>query len=150
MKRFAIAAAMAALLTTFMLPSGSYAATQSASTMSLAVLSVKPTTVTAKHAGVVFRLRVRGMTLDARHMGKANKAGQGHIQLYVDKVPKDAYTKKDLRHNWLASLAAPTFSLKLTPAILGGAGKHRIIIALAQNNYVLYRAPAVAVTITAK
>jgi hypothetical protein len=129
---------------------GNALAAQPRAAMKVVIASVKPTTVTKKHAAVAFRLTVKGITLDAGHMGKANVSGHGHIQLYVDKVPKDAYTKKDLKHNWLASLAAPVFGLNLSPQVLGSLGKHRIIIALAQNNYVLYRTPTAAVTITAK
>ncbi len=77
-------------------------------------------------------------------------AGHGHIQLYVGSIPKDAYAKKDLKRHWLASLAAPDFTVKLSPVILGGKGKHRIIIALAKNNYGLYHTPLAYVTITAR
>lgn len=118
--------------------------------MSIKIVSVSPTTVTGKKAGVTFHLLVKGMVLDAVHMGKANVRGHGHIQLYVDKIAVDAYVKKDLQHNWLASLAATTISLNLSPTLIGGVGKHKIIVALAQNNYILYRVPAAAITITAK
>jgi hypothetical protein len=133
-------------------PATSNAAAVRASTptMSVKIVSVTPTTVTGKKAGVTFRLLVKGMVLDAVHMGKANVRGHGHIQLYVDKIAVDAYVKKDLKHNWLASLAATTISLNLPPMLIGGAGKHKIIVALAQNNYILYRVPTAAVTITAK
>lgn len=147
MKRYLCSAIVAAALAVgALLPSAGHAA----STMRVTVRSVKPATVTPKHAAVTFHLKVTGLTLDAKHLGKAPIAGHGHIQLYVGAVPKDAYARRDLKHHWLASLAAPDFTLRLSPAILGGTGKHRIIIALAKNNYVLYHMPLAYVTITAR
>ena len=118
--------------------------------MSVTIVSVtpSPTTVTAKHATVTLHLRVNGIVLDAAPMGKANVRGHGHIQLYVDKIPSDAYVRKDLTQHWLASLSATTIALNLSPSLVGGPGKHRIIVALAQNNYVLYKESSAAVTIT--
>jgi hypothetical protein len=128
---------------------GHAAFAQSKPAISVTVVSVNPTTVTAKHAAVTFHLSVKGMVLDGLHMGKVNVSGHGHIQLYVDKVPSDAYARKDLQH-WLASLATTTLTLNLSPAIVGGTGKHKIIVALAQNNGVLYSAPTASITITVK
>ena len=116
--------------------------------MSVRIISVKPATVTRKQATVTFHLRVKGLVFDAAHMGKANVRGHGHIQLYADKIPSDAYVRKDLTQHWLASLAATTIALNLSPPLVGGPGKHRIIVALAQNNYVLYKESSAAVTIT--
>lgn len=48
------------------------------------------------------------------------------------------------------SASATTISLNLPPMLIGGTGKHKIIVALAQNNYVLYRTPTASITITAK
>ena len=121
----------------------------SRSAMSVTIESVKPTTVTRKNTSVTFHLAVKGIVLDTAHMGKANVRGHGHIQLYVDRIPGDAYTRSDLKH-WLASLPETTFALNLPPTLVGGPGKHRIIVALAQNDGVLYRAPVVGITITAK
>jgi hypothetical protein len=118
--------------------------------MSVTIVSVKPTTVTGKNTTVTFHLRVKGIVLDAMHIGKANVRGHGHIQVYVDSIPKDAYVRKNLKQHWLASLAATTIALNLSPMLVGGRGKHRIIVALAQNNSVLYRVPPARVTITVK
>jgi hypothetical protein len=116
--------------------------------MSVTIVSVSPTTITTKKATVTFHLRVSRFVLDAVHMGKSNVAGRGHFQIYVDKIPTDAWVKKDLQHNWLAALAATTISLNLPPALVGGTGKHRIYVALAQNNYILYKVPTASITIT--
>src|SRR2546423_8329213 len=103
--------------------------------MSVRIVSVKPATVTKKKADVTFHLRVKGIVFDTAHMGKANVRGHGHLQFYVDRIPSDAYVGKDLLHPWLASLAATSPVLNLSPSLIGGRGKHRIIVALAQNNY---------------
>jgi hypothetical protein len=116
--------------------------------MSVRILSVKPATVTKKKATVTFHLRVKGLVFDTAHMGKANVRGHGHLQLYVDRIPGDAYARNDLKY-WLASLAETTIALNLPPTLVGGPGKHRIIVALAQNDDVLYRAPVASITITA-
>ena len=152
MKRLVTSVAASTVLgaSILFLVTGHGASTPPKRAMSVTVVSVKPTTVTAKHATVTFHLRVKGIVLDATHMGKANVRGHGHIQLYANSVPKDAYVRKDLKQHWLASLAATTIGLNLLPTIVGGRGKHRIIVALAQNNGVLYKAPSAAVSITVK
>jgi hypothetical protein len=124
--------------------------TASTPAMSVAIVSVKPATVTAKQATVTLHLRVKGIFLDATHMGKANVGGHGHIQLYLDRIPSDAYVRKDLTQHWLGAVAATTIGLNLPPAVVGGAGKHRIIAALARNDDVLYRVPMADTTITVK
>lgn len=83
-------------------------------------------------------LTVSGIHLDVRHIGKRASGHEGHIQLYLDRIPKRAYAKPSLRH-WLASVGATTVSLRLTRGIVGTTGSHRIIAALARNNNVLYR-----------
>jgi hypothetical protein len=127
-----------------------HAAVPGATALSVKIISLKPTTVTAKHSVVTFRLRVQGMTLDAKHIDRKNIVGHGHVQLYVDKIPSDAYRNKDLKHHWLASLAASGFQLNLSPVVLGGTGKHIIFVTLAQNDDVLYRIPTASSSITVK
>jgi hypothetical protein len=98
---------------------------------------------------ITLRLQASGITLDAAHIGKAPKNGVGHFQIYLDKVPADAYAKKDLKSNWLAAVAAPVIPLKMAKGMIK-LGKHKIIVALAKNNYVLYRLPTVSLSITVK
>jgi hypothetical protein len=152
MKRFiALVTASTVLAAGALFPvSGHIALAAAKPSMSVKIVAVSPTTITTKKATVTFHLRVSGFVLDAVHMGKANVAGRGHFQLYVDKIPTDAWVKKDLQHNWLAALAATTISLNLPPALVGGVGKHKIIVALAQNNYILYKVPTASITITVK
>jgi hypothetical protein len=142
-------AALTILAATLLFPVMGHAAPATPS-MSVTIVSASPTTVSAKHATVTFQLRIKGLVLDAMHMGKTNVRGRGHIQLYVDSIASDAYIRKDFQHHWLASLATTTISLNLSPALVGGPGKHKIIVALAQNNYVLYHVPTASVAITVK
>jgi hypothetical protein len=88
------------------------------------------------------------MVLDATHMGKANVGGHGHIQLYLGRIPSNAYVRKNLTQHWLGAVAATTVTINLAPALVGGAGKHRLIVALARNNDVLYHVPVASTTIT--
>jgi hypothetical protein len=100
---------------------------------------------------VTFRVSVKGITLDLRHVGKKPVAGHGHLQYYLDKVPKDAHSKADLKHSFIAAVATPLFDFNLRASrVKIGRGKHKVIVALAKNNYVLYKAPTAAVTITVR
>lgn len=150
MKRFLTSLAGAAILTSCLVPLGAQAASARAQSMNIQVLAATGPRSISKPRNVTFHLKTVGIRLDARHMGKANKSGYGHIQVYLDKIPTDAYSKKDFKHNWLAAVATPTFSLRLSKATLHGAGKHKIIVALAKNSDVLYRAPTASFTITVK
>ena len=120
--------------------------------MSVRVVSVTPTTVIRKNPTVTFRLqlRVKGIVLDRTHIGKANVRGHGHLQVYVDRIPADAYVRRDLKQHWLASLAGTNLRITVPPTLVGGRGTHRLIVALAQNNSVLYRVPTASSTITVK
>ena len=120
--------------------------------MGISIVSLTPKTVIRKNRSVTFRLqlRVKGIVLDPRHIGKANVRGRGHIQVYVDRIPGDAYVRRDPKH-WLgAPLAGTTLRITVPPTLIGARGTHRLIVALAQNNSVLYRVPAASATITVK
>lgn len=117
---------------------------------SVSILSpTRPVTVTRKHPAVTFRVKVVGLRLSAAHMGKKPVKNEGHLQVYADRIPADAYKKKDFRTTWLAALAARKFPLKLATPILT-KGRHKILIALAQDNYVLYKANTASVTVIVK
>ena len=120
--------------------------------MGISIVSLTPKTVIRKNRSVTFRiqLRVKGIVLDPRHIGKANVRGHGHVQVYVDRIPSDAYVRRNLKQHWLASLAGKTLRITVPPALLGARGQHRLIVALAQNNSILYRVPAASATITVK
>src|SRR5712691_10574104 len=110
MKRLVTSIAASTILaaTTLFPVTGHAASAPSTPAMAVTIVSVKPTTVTAQNAVVTFQLRVKGIVLDATHIGKANVRGRGHIQLYVDRIPTDAYARKDLKQHCLPSLAATT------------------------------------------
>lgn len=95
---------------------------------------------------VTLHLTVSGIQLNAQHIGKRARDHQGHIQLYLDRIPRSAYARPSLQH-WLASVAATTVSLRLTRGIVRTTGRHRIIAALARNNNVLYGVPAATFTL---
>jgi hypothetical protein len=136
------------LLTAAGLP-GSALASPASARMSITMLPSSGPTTVALNKVVTLRLKASSITLDAVHIGKAPKNGQGHFQIYLDKVPADAYAKKDLKSNWLAAVAAPVIPLKMARGMVK-PGKHKIIVALAKNNYVLYRVPTVSLSITVK
>jgi hypothetical protein len=120
--------------------------------MGVTIVSVTPRTVIRKNRSVTFRLQlhVKGIVLDPRHIGKANVRGRGHVQVYVDRIPADAYVRRDAKR-WLgAPLAGTTLRITVPPTLIGARGTHRLLVALAQNNSVLYRAPAASTTITVK
>jgi hypothetical protein len=120
--------------------------------MRVTIVSVTPRTVIRKNRFVTFRLQlhVRGIVLDPRHIGKANVPGRGHVQVYVDRIPADAYVRRDSKR-WLgAPLAGTTLRITVPPTLIGARGTHRLLVALAQNNSVLYRVPASSATITVK
>lgn len=99
---------------------------------------------------ITFRLRVQGIDL-LPHVGTRPIPGAGHLQLYLDRIPTDGYRRADLRHHWLASLAATTFRLRFPAAVVNGSrGDHTVLIALAGTNNILYRVPAALVTITVR
>lgn len=95
---------------------------------------------------VTLHLTVSGIHLDVQHIGKRAQDHEGHIQLYLDRIPKHAYTKPSLQH-WLASVSATTVSLRLSRGVVGTTGNHRIIAALARNDNVLYRVPPATFTV---
>jgi hypothetical protein len=120
--------------------------------MGVTIVSVTPKTVIRTNRSVTFRLQlhVRGIVLDPRHIGKANLPGRGHVQVYVDRIPADAYVRRDAKR-WLgAPLAGTTLRITVPPTLIGTRGTHRLLVALAQNNSVLYRVPAAGATITVK
>jgi hypothetical protein len=120
-----------------------------ASSMSVHLLPSSGPTTVALNKVVTLRLKASGITLDAVHIGKAPKNGVGHFQIYLDKIPADAYAKKDLNSSWLAAVAAPVIPLKLAKGMVT-RGKHKLIVALAKNNYVLYRVPTASLSVTVK
>jgi hypothetical protein len=99
---------------------------------------------------VSFKMRVTGIKLSASMKTKSPRKGQGHIQAYLDKVPADAYSKRDLRH-WYASIPSPKFPLCFPLPLLGGKkGKHTLYLGLGKTNSILYKTKPAKFTFTAK
>lgn len=120
------------------------------SSMRIDGFSARPTTVTRKGI-ITFTVRVSGLTLDFKHIGKRPVPGHGHLQYYLDRIPPDAYSRADLHHNFLGAVATPVyiFTVRSSP-IKFLPGKHKILVALTRNNYILYHAPSASVAISVK
>jgi hypothetical protein len=152
MTRLIAALALALGLTTSFVPASAVVQASAVSRhgMHVSVLpKIGPRTI--RPGGIIsFYLRVRGIHLVPR-FGTHPITGAGHLQLYLDGIPTDAYRRADLQHHWLASVAATTFRLRFPLAIVDGRrGHHTVLIALAEANNVLYRVPASRVTITVR
>jgi hypothetical protein len=99
---------------------------------------------------ISFSFRVAALRFSPATKTKSAVQGAGHIQIYLDGFPANAYTKFSRTH-WLASIAGTRFSLCFPLAVLGGKrGKHTLFFALGKTNSVLYRVKPVKVTFTAK
>lgn len=145
MKRLLIATPLLAFALSGLLPVTGASATGTGA-MSVSVLkSTRPSHI--KLGGRVnFHVKVTGILLT---IAKKNKPGQGHIQVYLNKIPKDAHRKFDRRH-WLGSLADTKFSFGFPKGIVPGKGIYKILIALAKNNSVLYHVTPAIFKLTVK
>lgn len=108
--------------------------------MSVRVLSViAPRPISRKNQAITVQVRVKGIALDPLQIGRKPVKRHGHMQLYLDHIPSSAYSTGDLT-KVVAVAAGPTFTFVLAPHwVKAGKGRHRYLIALAQNNDVLYR-----------
>jgi hypothetical protein len=108
--------------------------------MSVKVLSViAPKTITKKNQPITVHVRVTGIALDPTHIGRKPVARHGHMQVYLDRIPSSAYKTGDLT-KVVAVAAGPTFTFVLSPQWMKAArGRHRYLVALAQNNEELYQ-----------
>jgi hypothetical protein len=100
---------------------------------------------------VPLEVQVLHFKLEPRAVGRTPVKGHGHYHFYVDCIPSNAYTQAVLDRCWAAAAATPvaTFDLK-TSAVKVKRGVHLLLVALAQNNHVLVRAPAAAVVLIVK
>jgi hypothetical protein len=115
------------------------------------IASTVPHTIRAgKAPGVLtITVKVTGVALDVQALGAAPKDSQGNIQAYLDRIPSVAYRKTDLRFPWLFQVASPLITFRLPPAVLHAKpGRHRLLLALARNNAVLYNLPPAIVRFT--
>ena len=113
----------------------------SAAKMSIQILQPGHPVSVAPNGKIALNLRITGITLAAREMGKANVPGHGHYHFYVDCIPSDAYTRPDLSTCWAGASAVARASFDLsTSHVKIGPGSHLLILAMAQNDHVLYPA----------
>jgi hypothetical protein len=94
---------------------------------------------------LTFFFHVRGIIMD-RHVGSSDKPRHGHVQMYLDHVPRDAHIRKDL-HGVAAYAAAYKLGSRYTVSIQFGSGwikahpgHHVLLVGLARNDFVMYPA----------
>ena len=82
--------------------------------------------------------------------GRKNQAGHGHFHFYVDCIPSQAYSRPNNFGNcWAGAEASEKTVFDLaTSQVKVKSGTHLLILALAQNNHVLYRVPAATISFT--
>jgi hypothetical protein len=121
---------------------------------SIRVLSTNiPPTILAGRVPKVLTIQasITGVALDVNALGSPPKDSQGNIQAYLDRIPPAAYHKPTLTFPWLFQVASPTITFRMPAAVLHSKpGQHRILLALARNNAVLYNVPPAAVSFTLK
>lgn len=108
--------------------------------------------VTVKAGGnIPIAVSVHGMVLAPNEIGRNNVDHHGHYHFYIDCIPADAYRTMDLSHCWAGADAATktVFHLNRTSFKIK-KGEHLLILALAENDHVLYKAPAVVIPIFVK
>ena len=117
--------------------------------MSLRVLAKSgPHVISFKHELVTFYFTIRGMVVHAKYPSK-NIRGEGHVQMYLDKIPSKAYRVKDLAN--IVSYSAPqkvrggkheyAISIQFDNGWVKEykGSTHKLKIGLARNNMVMYR-----------
>ncbi|HZS94525.1 MAG TPA: hypothetical protein VFA78_07000 [Chloroflexota bacterium] len=118
--------------------------------MSVQILSPKDPVTVSQNGKIHLKLAIKGLKLNMAAMGRKPVAGEGHYHFYVDCIPSAAYSKP---HNfgscWEGAAAGlnPTFDLASVPVKIP-PGTHILLVALAQNNHVLYRANAATLVFT--
>lgn len=116
---------------------------------SIQILSPARSVTVAAGGQIPIRLRVTGMKLSAANIGKRNIPGQGHYHFYVDCIPSDAYARADLGGCWAGASGYPQGVFNLaTSAVKVRVGTHVLLVALAQNDHVLYRSPPAGLVFT--
>jgi hypothetical protein len=118
--------------------------------MSVRIVSPKDPITVPKDGKIHLKLAFKGIKLNMAAMGRKPVAGEGHYHFYVDCIPSAAYSRPHNFGNcWAGAAAAPspTFDLATSPFKIA-PGTHILLIALAQNNHVLYRANAADIVFT--
>jgi hypothetical protein len=139
------------LLTAGLLAGSARAAVpQKASSPSIRVVSpTQPVTVPAG-GKIPIQVQVSGIKMDLAAMGRRNVPGVGHYHFYIDCIPSAAYVRNNnLGACWAGATASTKTVFDLaTSHVKVTNGTHILLIALAQNNHILYKAPAADVIFT--
>jgi hypothetical protein len=145
-----LATTLLALLVPGLGPAPAWAAATPAPAMRISRVTAQPTTVSLK-GSILFTVTVQGLTLDRLHMGARAVPGRGHLQYYLDRIPATAYRSFRDRSTFLGAIGTSQFLFRLKQsAVRITRGHHIVLIALARNNYLLYRTPVARVSITVR
>ena len=157
MKRILLTAGAAAIVMGGMIgvTGRASAAHQRMAMMSIQITSPMGPVSVASNGKITLQVSVHGMTFAPNSIGKAPKAGFGHVHFYIDKIPSGGYSVGTVaaspQNGWAGYFASDmaVFDLKKS-AVKVGKGTHLLLVALAENNHVLYKAPAAAIVFTVK
>ena len=96
----------------------------------------------APHNNISFHFHVSGLTYGPNYGPKSgNKPGQGHIEMYIDRLPRDAYDRVDLVNLFNDGIRSlDSVSIGVDDAYIKILkGHHTLLIVLARNDDVLYK-----------
>jgi hypothetical protein len=101
---------------------------------------------------IPIQVLVSGVKMDMASMGRRNVPGVGHYHFYVDCIPPAAYVRNNnLGACWAGATASTKTVFDLsTSHVRVTRGTHILLLALAQNDHVLYKAPAADVILTVR
>ncbi|GAC1509982.1 MAG: hypothetical protein NVS2B16_09460 [Chloroflexota bacterium] len=152
MKRIVVSACASLILTIGGLagPTGDASRLLSTATMSIHVISPGGAVTVPVNGKIPIRVRITGMRLNMAAMGRKPVAGEGHFHFYVDCIPSIAYVKNNnLGACWAGAVASETTVFNLEASrVKVTSGTHILLMALAQNDHVLYRIPAATIVFT--
>jgi hypothetical protein len=130
-------------------PPASIVFTVTNSPMRISIVSPKKPVTVKQNGKFPLTLKVSGIRLDMNAMGRRNVPGEGHYHYYVDCITANAYQSGLLSGCWAYSATALRTSFDLSQShIKIKPGTHMLLVALAQNDHVLYRVPAANVIFT--
>jgi len=118
----------------------------------ISIQLISPThTVTVQQNGKIpIHVRVTGIKLSPNSMGRPKVTGEGHYHFYRDCIPSAAYSRpNNFGGCWAGAVATERSVFDLaTSQVKVPLGTHILFLALAQNDHVLYKAPAVDIIFT--
>lgn len=158
MKRVIVTALGVAFLTSIM-PLMALASQRHASRSGVRITMLKvsrPHEITEKKPLIYLYLRIHGLKWTATKKHPLPR-GKGFVQIYLDKIPGDAYKKVDFKGRFAAAKPSPLggsrYELVIGPTAAWfklHKGHHELKIGLARNNYVMYPVKAVGFALNVK